>query len=339
MPNIDKNSNEIRAAYVRIINEITRISGKLPLNSNGEFYFRNYPSINKKVNELLLLLNDEVKGITIEGIRSEWDLAVEKNNKLAKFAFGSNLDKLPAQFKNKYLSGNAGALRSFIGRKINGLNLSDRVWKNTRQLKKELELTLELGIGKGESAARIARNAKQYLNQPDKLFRRVKDEKGILRLSKAAKAYNPGQGVYRSSYKNALRLSRNENNNAYRNSEFTKRKSQDFVVGVEIKTTPGWTIDVDRGGIICGDLAGKYPANFNFQGWHTNCRCQSTDILKTTKEIDEDTDKILSGGKPSSISTSSNYVKEANKGYKKYIKDNSRKWINWKSKPYFLNEL
>ena len=59
---------------------------------------------------------------------------------------------------------------------------------------------------------RLSRDVRRYLRNPDKLFRRVRDKHGNLRLSKAAKAYHPGRGVYRSSYRNALRLTATENN-------------------------------------------------------------------------------------------------------------------------------
>lgn len=46
----------------------------------------------------------------------------------------------------------------------------------------------------------------------ERLYRRVRGADGKLHLSKAAKAYHPSQGVYRSSYKNAMRLTRTECN-------------------------------------------------------------------------------------------------------------------------------
>ena len=66
---------------------------------------------------------------------------------------------------------------------------------------------------------RMSRDVCGYLRNPDKLFRRVRDKHGNLRLSKAAKAYHPGRGVYRSSYRNALRLTATENNMAYRTAD------------------------------------------------------------------------------------------------------------------------
>ena len=76
----------------------------------------------------------------------------------------------------------------------------------------------------------MSRDVRRYLRNPDKLFRRVRDKHGNLRLSKAAKAYHPGRGVYRSSYRNALRLTATENNMAYRTADHLRWQQQPFVV-------------------------------------------------------------------------------------------------------------
>jgi len=186
---------------------------------------------------------------------------------------------------------------------------------------------LEYGINKGQSAASIARDIKSYLNEPNKLFRRVKDEQGVLRLSKAAKAYNPGRGRYRSSYKNAFRLTRNETNFSYEGAQYAKNQQQDFVVGIEIKVSPSHNPADDKGGISCLSLEGKYPKDFDFTyKWHVNCKCTSFTILKSKEELDSDLDKILAGEKPNTPSKNSIYDKPEN--FNKYIVDNPKKFKN-----------
>lgn len=71
----------------------------------------------------------------------------------------------------------------------------------------------------GKSANYLISDVRKYLKNPDALFRRVRDKHGNLRLSKAAKAYHPVRGVYRSAYKNALRLTATETNMAYRTAD------------------------------------------------------------------------------------------------------------------------
>ena len=324
---------KLQKAYLKALNLVTKLAPGLNLNDEGDLYFRNNSRINKQINTILEGLYEDVYGTTVEGINTEWDRAVEKNNEIATNIYGKGLADLPAQYKDKYLSNNAAARRNFVYRKDNGLGLSDKIWNNTKQFKQELELALEHGIGKGKSAARIAKDVKKYLNDPDKLFRRVKSKKnGELRLSKAAKAYHPGAGRYRSSYKNALRLTANETNFSYEGSQELKRSQQDFIVGIEIKTSPRHKISDDKGGISCNRLKGKYPKGFKWTfKWHVNCRCYSLNIVKTRAELLQDTNKILDGKAPDT--PSSREVKGVPVDYK----DESEKWLKkskrWKSTP------
>lgn len=330
--NIEKYNRKIKRLYNSLIDEVSELTYKLSLNANNEFYFRNHKTISKKVDDLIKQLNYDIRGVTVSGIDTEWGLAVTKNNELAIYAAGDSLQLLPESYKKKWFTKNEEARKAFIKRKDNGLNLSEKVWNNTKQVKYELELALDVGIKKGRSADNLSREIRGYLNEPNKLFRKVKDEKGVLRLSKAAKAYNPGQGRYRSSYKNAVRLASNEINAAYELSQSEKRKEQDFIVGIYIKTTKGYSRSVDKGGIVCGDLQGRYPKDFKWENkWHVNCRCQSYNILKTREEIDEDVSRILRGKEPLKRSENSIYSKPKN--YTNYIKENSDKWKNWKNKP------
>ena len=62
----------------------------------------------------------------------------------------------------------------------------------------------------------------------------MKGADGKLALSKNAKAFHPGQGVYRSSYKNAMRLTLTETNAAYRLADQDRWQRMDFVVGMRV---------------------------------------------------------------------------------------------------------
>jgi len=134
---------------------------------------------------------------------------------------------------------------------------------------------------------------RKYLQQPEKLFRRVRDKHGVLHLSKNAAAYHPGRGVYRSSYKNAIRLTGTETNIAYRSADHAAYQGLDFVVGIEIKLSGNHPVTD-----ICDTLKGRYPKTFKWTGWHPACRCYQVPILKTEEEFWADMDNILSGGEP-----------------------------------------
>ena len=153
------------------------------------------------------------------------------------------------------------------------MSLSDRVWRYTDQFKTEIEMGIDCGLRDGLDAAQMARRLKQYLQHPDKLFRRVRDEHGNLQLSKAAAAFHPGRGVYRSSYKNARRLAATETNIAYRTADHVRWQQLDFIVGIEIHLSNNHTCRGRDGKPkplydICNELKGKYPKDFKFTGWH-----------------------------------------------------------------------
>lgn len=230
---------------------------------------------------------------------------------------------------------------AFIARKQNGLSLSDRVWRYTEGFKTEMEMGLDLGIRSGKSADQISRDLRQYLQHPDMLFRRVRDEHGILHLSQRAKAFHPGQGVYRSSYLNARRLAVTETNTAYRTADHERWQDMDFVVGIEIHlsgnhTCKGRDGKPHRFTDICDELAGRYPKDFKFTGWHPHCRCYATSILKTEEEMAADTQKLLKGEKVSG--ESENAVKDVPDNFKEWVEDNKERIAESKSQPHFIKD-
>ena len=88
-------------------------------------------------------------------------------------------------------------------RGVDGLTLSERVWKLSGDATHQLKKVISSGILNGEPAAKISRDVRGYLLQPKTLRGRVKD---LLR---------PGTGTYKSAYKNAMRVIRTETANAY----------------------------------------------------------------------------------------------------------------------------
>lgn len=169
---------------------------------------------------------------------------------------------------------------AFMERRIGGKRISDRVWNVGAHLLREFEFTVDTGINSGIPATELARDLKKYLREPNRLYRRVRDADGKLRLSAAAKAYSPGQGVYRSSYQNAFRLARTETNMAFHEATYQKAQELDFIVGITIVVTND-EITCD----ICDLLQGDYPKAFKFSGWHPQCRCSQVMILKTDDEF------------------------------------------------------
>lgn len=332
------------AAYERRVEDIFRTAAReaariglsiKDFNPARLFSFSDYPSTRRKIEKLLSDLQAGITAVIVDGIRSEWTLSNEKNDELARQMFGGEgADKLTKEQERRYFGRGGEARDAFIKRKEGGLGLSDRVWRYTNQFKDEIELGLDLGIRSGRSADELSRDLRSYLQHPDKLFRRVRDEHGQLVLSRRAKAYHPGRGVYRSSYKNARRLAATETNIAYMTADYERWQQLDFVVGIEIKLSNNHTLNGMPFTDICDKLKGRYPKDFKFTGWHPLCRCHVVTILKTEGELAADARRILAGQEPTA--DSANRVTDVPQGFKQWLKDNEERAKCAESLPYFM---
>lgn len=153
---------------------------------------------------------------------------------------------------------------------------------------------LEKDIKQGISAESLGRQIRQYLNNPDMMYRRyhlkkamadgtkrdvvewrrrVIDEQGKVRFVKEDLAH-VGTGVYRSARQNALRLTITETNMAYNYANCERWSSEPYVLGIRIRTSANHP-EKD----ICDKLAGDYPKDFMWRGWHPRCRCSMSSIL------------------------------------------------------------
>lgn len=307
------------------------------LSDDALFTFADYPYLTRRLNKILDTLKNRTYMTVISGIKASWDLSKAKNDNLVHSLFGEGVDA--ARF-NRYYSTRTGAVNAFIKRVDNGLSLSDKVWKYTERFKNEIELGIDCGLRDGLSAPEIARSLKMYLQYPDKLFRRVRTQHGILKLSKTAAAFHPGQqGVYRSSYKNARRLAATETNIAYRTADFERWQDFDFVVGIEIKLSNNHTLNGKPFTDICDKLKGKYPKDFKFVGWHPLCRCHALSILKTPKEIAEDMKRERQGLPPIASEDSTNAITSLPDNFNDWASANSdriQRAARRGTLPYFL---
>lgn len=325
---------QIDAIYKAAVAESASIAGLCDFNPVELFSFSKYPITQERVRKLLYGLGNDLYSAIVNGVRSEWTLANRKNDELCNVVFGDMASLLTDEQRKRYYATNPKAQEAFLARKESGLNLSDRVWKYTDQFKEEIEMGIDIGLRDGLSADELSRDLRQYLQYPDKLFRRVRDEHGILQLSKAAKAFHPGQGVYRSSYKNARRLAATEANIAYRTADYERWQQLDFVVGFEVKLSNNHPVTD-----ICDYLKGRYPKDFKYTGWHPHCRCYVVSILKTPEEMQADNELILQGGEPSEGSV--NTVTDVPQGFKDWLKDNEERIEAAKKRgtlPYFLKD-
>lgn len=303
----ERYAKEVQNLYFQIADHVAKISSTQEFK-DGIFTFKDYPVLNRNVDKLIDNMKKSMYTTIQSGISKEWDKANENNDELVQLL--SKTLKLPP---GKYQTRNLKALEAFQSRKINGLKLSDRVWNYSKQFKGELEQAIDVGIADGRSAAQLSRDIREYLREPEKLFRRVRNKNGILKPSKNALKYNPGGGVYRSSYKNAMRLTRTEINQSYREADYLRWQQMDFVLGIEIRRS-----NHEFGCPVCESLKGKYPKDFKFIGWHPHCRCHAIPILATQKEL-------LDSIENDTPIQSRNEVKDMPKNFTKWMDENSHR--------------
>lgn len=351
--NLTAYERQVDAIYRAAVKEAAALGLSIrDLDPTRLFSFSDYPITRKRLESLLESLKSGLSAVIVNGVNQEWTLANNKNNELCRQVFGDNVGKLSNAQYRRYFKNNEEARDAFLARKVQGLNLSDRVWKYTNQFKEEIELGLDIGLRSGKAAERLQKDLQLFLQHPDMLFRRVRDEHGQLVLSKRAAAYHPGRGVYRSSYKNARRLAATETNIAYRSADFARWQDLDFVVGIRVVLSNNHTLLGADGKPhkftdICDELSapvgskavkgqGCYPKDFKFTGWHPHCRCHAETILKTEEEMMRDNERLLKGEEPQKESV--NTVTDVPQEFKDWLKDNKERAKRSTSVPYFISD-
>ncbi|HBG40246.1 MAG TPA: hypothetical protein DDW85_02380 [Porphyromonadaceae bacterium] len=315
---VEKYASNVRGIYFRYMNRLVNLVKDTELIEDAPFSFKEYGHGDEAtaiLREMYSTLYQEVRG----DISNEWLLSNTHNDDLVKSVFGAA--SIQDNHFARYFNHNKEAMDTFFARKTQaeGLNLSQRVWKYTGHFREELENILDLAIGEGTGANKLAPKVQGYLQDPDKFYRRFrvktgekngeseygriwkrrifdKESNSFKWIDDNPKKYNPGRGIYRSSFKNAQRLVRTETNMAYRAADFERFQQLDFVTGYEIRRSNNpYPCD------MCQSLVGIYPKDFKWTGWHPNCRCYMIPVLASPDEMQEMIEVILSGGDPSAV--------------------------------------
>lgn len=223
---------------------------------------------------------------------------------------------------------------------------------------------VNISLGQGDSAATVSRKVRKYLNNPDDMFRRFRYKKGEDEDGNAVygrkwkrkyidkttgkvtwKDFNPGdyhtgKGVYRSAYKNAMRMTRTEINMAYRTADQDRWGRMDFVVGYRVKRSNNHP-STD----ICDDLSaangdnssqrGVYPKTFVFKGWHPQCRCFVVPIMASRTDFVKMQKALLNGEEPPQPS---GIVAEPNRYFNEWVKNNRERIEKAKTLPYWVKD-
>ena len=322
--------------YSDYVKKLTSLGyGEDVLEDDALFNFDNFPQLKARLNEIF---NDYYQNSLLcykSGITDGVALAYN-HDEMVIGGYSVLTDKAIRVARDT-------AAATFIANRLkakNGLNLAQTVWNYCQQTKSEFEMamsnTIADGIKQGSSAEEIGKSIRRYLNDPDMMYRRyhtIKVQKNGKKKDvvtwrrrriidgKVRFVEEPlekvGMGIYRSARKNALRVARTEINSAYHKARNERWQNEPFVIGQYIHVSPQHNIDD-----ICNDLEGRYPKDYVWISWHSQCICTSDPITIQGEEKKEFYKRLMAG------EDMSNYVSPfavlaMPEKYNQYIKDNS----------------
>ena len=312
-----------------------------------DFFFESNHTANRQVERVLGVMADRLNGILLNGIRREWAFSQEVLEARVEAQLDPSTRDRMLRDRLRIDATQSSRIRSadaFVREKQrDGLNLSGRVWNLAGNAKKEIEVILQNAIKEGRRGTEIAKDLRRFLIEPNKLFRRVRNkETGALELSAAAKAYHPGQGVYRSSYKNALRMARTELKAAQCEAAWQSAQSNPLIVGWEIRLSNNHTTLRDGKPCpfhdMCDELQGVYPKAFRFRGWHPHCRCEMLPIIARPSDRKELYRRIFKGDAKERASWSPRAVEEVPQVFTDWVEKNRARARGWRTLPRFITD-
>ena len=213
-------------------------------DSGQPFRFKDYPLTKSRVDDLMRYFSHDIQALIYAGTTDEWaksnlvqDLLA--NDVLKVYGMRRNGEKV-----KRYYQPNNDALKAFQRRKDKGFTVSQKVWNQSYNFKRELEYAISSGIEKGQSAVTLSKRISKYLHDFPSLQADYKERYGT--------ATDCQNCEYRS-----IRLARSEINMAYRTAEQTRWQQMDFIKGYEIKLSHSHPRHD-----VCDELAGVYPKWF-----------------------------------------------------------------------------
>lgn len=257
---------QVQSIYDRIAQQVANAVDGVDYDGTAEFQFSNYPELGRTINGLMSSYAAQMSNLIYAGTTNEWKESNIMQDLLARkvlraYDFEKGGDKY-----NRYFQPNSEALKAFQERADRGMNLSQKLWVQSQELKSELEQTISTAIDKGQSAVVLSKRISKYLND----YPALKKDYGV----KFGKAISSRDCQYAS-----IRLARTEINMAYRKAEQLRWQQFDFILGYEVKLSKRHPAPD-----ICNDLKGEYPKDFVFLGWHPNCMCYVVPIIMSDEQ-------------------------------------------------------
>lgn len=314
----------VESIYEDLNLEAAKIVGitDFTIDSDRPFMWSDYPQTRKRIRDLQERFVEDIGAVIYSGTSEEWKNSNEVQDLLANKVlqtYGVTIGK--KNYEILYQPNN-DALKAFQQRKDKGFTISDKLWNQSTLYKQELEEAISCAIQKGTSAIILSKQISKYLLDFPQLQKDYRE-----RFGKASRSMDC---EYRS-----IRLAASEINMAYRQAENLRWQQMDFVVGYEIKLSNNHTCNGKPFQDICDILAGKYPKDFQWTGWHPLCRCYKIPILKTEEEFWE------WDGRSEASTASVNEVKDVPDAFKKWVLDNQERISTAKKRntlPYFLRD-
>lgn len=277
----------VESIYEDLNLEAAKIVGitDFTIDSDRPFMWSDYPQTRKRIRDLQERFVEDIGAVIYSGTSEEWKNSNEVQDLLANKVlqtYGATIGK--KNYEILYQPNN-DALKAFQQRKDKGFTISDKLWNQSTLYKQELEEAISCAIQKGTIAIILSKQISKYLLDFPQLQKDYRE-----RFGKASRSMDC---EYRS-----IRLAASEINMAYRQAENLRWQQMDFVVGYEIKLSNNHTCNGKPFQDICDILAGKYPKDFQWTGWHPLCYSDDSEVLtnrgwKLFKDVLDD-DLILS---------------------------------------------
>lgn len=303
---------QVRGIYDRLNEKVAAIVESVGYEGSVEFSFSDYPETNHDLQLLQRQFIGEMQSLIYSGTSQEWKNSNTFQDAVANKALRYYHAQVGGKRFKHYFQDNSDQLRAFKVRKDRGLNLSAKLWNQSQVYKDSLEAAVSTAVEKGMSAITLSKRLSKYLHDWPSLQADYQE-----RYGKATRCYDC---EYRS-----IRLARNEINMAYRTAEQLRWKQFDFILGYKIKLS-GSHPRYD----ICDDLAGDYPKEFNFVGWHPSCLCYTVPVVMSENEYWSD-----------SREDSPNKVIAPPENFGKWVYDNSQRIQEAESRgtlPYWVRD-
>ncbi|MBM7633839.1 hypothetical protein [Geomicrobium sediminis] len=271
---------EIRALYQQASQQITRQLRDLERRGYTQLSLQHLESLENQLSQASRTLNEQLTTKLDEYLELGVKAGAYTSERVTVEALkGANMSIQP--YRSSVIRVNHDAVQAMWGRSINGLNLSDRIWKTSNNTKDHLSKIMREAMATGQSPLKTAELLQEYIRDG------VKTVSG--KYPELMSRVNPPRDL---AYE-ALRLARTETTAAYGEGVIASAKTTPMVTGIQWLLSPSHPI-YD----VCDELAAKDtglgPGIYRVDEVpvfppHPNCLCT---LVTVFEELDTFTNKL-----------------------------------------------